>query len=281
MASNIKQDMKRTVHKVARAESSPWVETLERFGYLVRGAIYFIIGALAVQLALGAGGQATDYTGAIEMIRAQPLGRALLTLVAIGLTGYSLWGFSRAFLDPLRRGSDVKGLVERAGFLVSGISYGALVIPTAEFELNRPAGPTTGNPAVLSAQLAGHPFGRWLVAAFGLLWLAAATGQFYTAYTQHFVRDLDRGKLTREEYGWARRIGSFGYAARGVVFGLIGWFVLESGLTADPGKAVGFDGALLKLTQAPYGTALLAVVALGLVAFGFYSALCAKWNKVR
>lgn len=280
MASIAKQNVRRVAHKAERATASPLVEGIERFGYLVRGVLYFIIGALAVQLAIGAGGRTTDYAGAIELIGAQPLGHLLLALVAAGLAGYSLWGFVRAILDPLGRGTSLKGLMERAGFLISGLSYGALVIPTAQFVTNRPGGQATGNTADLTARLLAQPYGRSLVVAFALFWIGAAIGQLYSAYSAHFVRDFKTSTMSRKEYGWARRIGRFGFAARGVVFGLTGWFVFESALTMDPRKALGFDGVLLKIAQAPYGGFLLAVVAFGLVAFGVYSALCARWNKV-
>jgi hypothetical protein len=279
-AKPLKRNAKQVAHKAKRATSNEWVERLERFGYLVRGLIYFIIGALAAQLAIGAGGATTDQTGAIAFIGNQPLGKALLVLVAVGLTGYSLWGFVRAVFDPLGRGTAMKGILERIGFFVSGLSYGALVIPTVQFVINRPGAQPTGNPAGLSAQLFAKPFGPWLVVGFGLFWIVAAAGQFYSAYTAHFAKDFDTNTMRVAKFKWARRIGRFGFAARGVVFGLIGLFVLQAGLTMDPHKAQSFDAVLLKIAQAPYGPILLAVVAFGLVAFGVYSALCASWNKV-
>ncbi len=276
-----KQNAKQIAHKAKRAASNPWVEQFERFGYLVRGLIYFIIGTLAVQLAMGAGGATTDQTGAIAVIGAQPMGKILLLLVVVGLAGYSLWGFVRAIFDPLGRGTKMKGIVERIGFLVSAVSYGALVIPTIQYLMNQPSGQSKGNPADLSAQLFAQPYGRWLVIGFGIFWTVAAAGQFYSAYTAHFIQDFRTSTMSVAEFKWASRIGRFGFAARGVVFGLIGFFVIQSGLTMDPRKAQGFDGVLLKIAQAPYGTLLLALVAFGLVAFGVYSALCARWNKVR
>ena len=42
----------------------------------------------------------------------------------------------------------------------------------------------------------------------------------------------------------------------------------------------GLDGALQTLVQQPYGPWLLGIVALGLVSFGIYSLLCAKWIHV-
>lgn len=280
-ARPVKQEAKQVAHKAKRAASNPWVERLERFGYLARGLIYIIIGVLAVQLAIGAGGATTDQTGAIAVIGAQPLGKVLLVLVALGLAGYSLWGFVRAIFDPLGRGTEMKGIVERIGFVVSGVSYGILCIQAVAYLTNKPSAQSSGNPADLSARLFAQPNGQLLVIVFGLFWIVSAAGQLYIAYTAHFVRDFNANRMSVAEFKWAEVIGRFGYAARGVVFGLIGFFVVQSGLTLDPHKAKGFDGVLLKIAQAPNGTLLLALVAIGLVAFGVYSALCARWNKVR
>src|SRR4051812_9267970 len=76
--------------------NNPWVERLVRLGYVARGVLYAIVGILAVQLAIGTGGATTDKNGAIATIAAQPFGHVLLIVLAVGLAGYSLWGFIRA-----------------------------------------------------------------------------------------------------------------------------------------------------------------------------------------
>src|SRR5207247_1947820 len=112
-------------YKAQEAVHNPWVDRLARLGYIVRGVLYAVIGILAVQVAIGAGGATTDKTGAIATIGAQPIGKVLLIAVLIGLVGYSLWGFIRAIFDPLKRGKDAKGIAQRIGYVVSGLSYGA------------------------------------------------------------------------------------------------------------------------------------------------------------
>ena len=86
--------------------------------------------------------------------------------------------------------------------------------------------------------------------------------------------------MNQTELTWATQIGRFGYAARGVVFVLGGLFLVEAARTADPQHAKGLDGALQTLAQQPHGPWLLGIVALGLVAFGIYSILCARWIQV-
>ncbi len=263
-------------HKAA----SPWVQWLERFGYLIRGVIYFLIGWLALQLAIGAGGATTNPTSAIALIGRQPFGKVLLAVVAVGLTGYSLWGFVRAILDPLGRGTDTKGLIDRVGFLVSGIGYASLLIPTVLALLNKPGGAAQGGAASVPAALTQGPWGKWLVMAFGLIWIGVGFTQLGTAYSAHFLRDLKTSTMSAQEVKTATWLGKIGYAARGIVVVLVGVIILQTVLAVGVSQAQGFDGALAALAHAPYGGILLGAVAIGLILFGSYSAMCAKWNKI-
>ncbi len=58
---------------------------LARLGYACKGVVYLIIGGLAVKLAIGQGGAATDQKGALQTIYEQPFGKFLLVVVGIGL----------------------------------------------------------------------------------------------------------------------------------------------------------------------------------------------------
>ena len=212
-SNSTKQAGKAAVHQARHAATNPWFERLERFGFVVRGLLYIIMGVLALQLAAGVGGATVTPAGAIALIARQPQGKLMLVLIAVGLAGYSLWGFVRAILDPLGRGNDAKGLLDRAGFLFSGVSYGILLIPTVMTLLDKPspiaAGSTTGMPA----SLVSGPSGKWLVVAFGLFWLAAGAGQLMTAYVAHFTRDLKTGSMSAQEVKTATWMGRIGFAA--------------------------------------------------------------------
>jgi Domain of Unknown Function (DUF1206) len=275
-----KYEVKRTARGVKHAAANPWVERLERFGYITRGFVYATIGVLALQLAIGAGGAATTLTAAIARLGSQPFGKVLLILIVVGLVSYSLWGFVRAIFDPLHRGDDFKGIVARIGFAFSGLSYGLLVIPALQILMNQGGSTQAGNSADISVQLFKLPFGMWLVAGFGLLWIGMGLGQLYTAYKVAFMKDFQVNKMSSQARMWVTRSGQIGYAARGIVFAIIGVLILQAALTHNPSQPQGFDSALLKLAQAPYGELLLGGVALGLIAFGIYSAFSARWTKV-
>jgi hypothetical protein len=277
VAKNVKNEAEA---KAQHAAANPWVERLARFGYAVRGILYAVVGLLAVQVALGAGGATTDKHGAIATISRQPFGEVLLVLIVIGLTGYSLWGFIRAILDPLGRGTDPKGIAQRIGYLISGVSYGALVIPTVRFIMGA-GGEENSNASVdMTATLLSQPFGQWLAGVVGVIGMIGGLGQMYQAYSTDFKKDFKSSEMSPNEMKLATWVGRIGMAARGVVFVMLGFFVLQAGLQANPQQAKGLDGALATLAQQSFGPWILGAVALGLVAFGAYSVLCARWIRV-
>jgi hypothetical protein len=67
---------------------------------------------------------------------------------------------------------------------------------------------------------------------------------------------------------------------KGVVLGGAVLLVIISTLLADAGKACGLDAAVKALGQAPYGKFLLILAALGIAAFGAYSFVRSKYNRM-
>jgi len=278
-ANSTKQAGKAVLAEAKHKAAAPWVSWLERLGFVTRGVIYVVIGVLALQLAAGAGGGTTSPTSAIAVIGRQPFGKIFLAVIAVGLVGYALWGAVRAFLDPLGRGSDAKGLFDRAGFLFSGLSYALLLVPTVAALMNKPSTAASSGSGV-PAGLTSGATGDWVTVAFGIIWVAIGVGQLAAAYTAHFLRDLKTSEMSAQELKTATWLGKAGYAARGIVFGLIGLIILQTAFAVGAQQAKGFDGALAALAHAPYGEVLLGVVALGLILFGSYSAMCAKWTRI-
>jgi hypothetical protein len=255
---------------------------MARFGYVVRGVLYAIIGLLALAVAFGHGGATTDKSGAIAAIGAQPFGKLLLVLIVAGLVGYSVWGFIRAFLDPLNRGTDPKGIALRVGYFVSGLTYAALIIPTWRYIAGAGSGAQGGSGASqdLTAQVLAQSWGPWVVGLLGLIGMAGGLGQAYQGLKADFKKDFNTEEMNADELRMATWAGRIGMTARGIIFTMTGFFVFQAALHVDPKKVQGVDGALQTLARQPYGPWLLAAVAAGLVAFGFYSIMCARWIRV-
>lgn len=262
-------------------ETADWVEWLARFGFAAKGIVYMIIGALAVQVAIGSGGQTTGPSGAFASLLNAPFGQVLLGLVAVGLFGYAVWRFVQAWLDPDDEGSDTEGIVKRIGFAISGIIYTGFGIQATRLALG--SGSASGGESQAqhwTARLMSQPFGVWLVGIVGLIVIGVGLYQFYRAYSAKFVNKLKTLEMNHQERTWAERAGRVGFAARGVVYLIIGGFLAVSALRTNPQEAVGFGEALQKLAQQPYGPWLLGLVAAGLVAYGFFAIVLARYRRI-
>ncbi|HZQ49197.1 MAG TPA: DUF1206 domain-containing protein [Candidatus Dormibacteraeota bacterium] len=265
---------------VKRAAENPLLAILERLGYAVRGALYAVMGLLALAVAIGVvGGQTTDLSGSLVFLIANPFGKVVLVVAIIGLTAYSVWGFIRAIYDPLHRGHDVAGYAARLGFVTSALSYAGIVILAIRILAGSAGGAGNSTQKTVAAILV-HPGGGWLTVVIGVVAILVGFGQFLEAYRATFKEDLKSAEMTDWERVNVIRLGRFGMFARGVTFVVLGWFVIQAGIHHDPAQAQGFGGAFAFLLAQPFGRVILGIVALGFVALGLHSFACARWIRL-
>jgi hypothetical protein len=278
---NAQIDISRSPGRRARGAGEDLVrsrafEWLARGGFLARGAIYGIIGILAIKLALGSGGKTTNQKGALETIAHQPFGKVLLVLAACGLGGYALWRLTRAALGHGPEDSDTT--FERLAALGSGVAYSILCAIAVKILLGSAGG--SGNTHKTTGGVLGWPAGPWLVGIAGVVLIGIGFYQAYKGVTHDFLEDSKTEQMGPRIRPWITFIGTFGHLARAVVFGLVGVFLIKAAVDYNPDKAVGVDGALAKLQGQSYGSLLLGIVAAGLIAFAVYSISDARYRRI-
>lgn len=74
------------------------------------------------------------------------------------------------------------------------------------------------------------------------------------------------GDAAREVAGWVPPIARVGYAAKGVVYGLVGGIAIKAAMASGSEDAGGARDALVSLTDEPGGRAMLMLIAVGLLA---------------
>lgn len=263
------------------AEVRPWLVKLARFGEASRGFVYALVGLLAARAALGAGGEVTGTKGAITTLVDAPFGRALLGVLAVGLAGYALWKGLRGVLDPEHRGTDGKGIAKRLADVLGAIVYGGLAVAALRLATGSGRGGGEGEQAVgLTARLMSQPFGVFLVALAGAALAVYGLSQISSGLSGKFRRHLKLDEMSPSERTWANRAGQIGLPARGAIFVMMGIFLGRAALQADPGEARGLGGALDTLAASPAGPWLLGIAALGLIAYGLYGFVLARYRRM-
>lgn len=259
-----------------------WMERLARFGYVSKGLVYGLIGILALLAAFNQGGKTTDTTGALQTIAAQPFGKFILILITIGLIGYVIWRFIEAIKDPENKGTDAKGIITRIGYFLSGLAYIGVASNAALLAIGSSSGGGGGDSKQdWTATIMQQPFGRWVIGLIGAIVVGVGFALIYQAYKEKFRKKLNMSELSPQKKNWLVKICRFGIAARAVVFIIIGFFVLQAAYRSDPNQVKGLDGALLSLSQQPFGKFLLAIVALGLVAYAIYLLVQARYRRLK
>jgi hypothetical protein len=272
--------------RMAARAGGPWLQRGARLGYAASGVVYLTLGLLVLTGAggaAGAGGDTRTTRGAIATLAEQPAGSFLVLLVGVGLVGYAAWRLVEAATGAEGEGGDAKGLAKRVGHAGSGLLHGALGLWAFRLLAGRESAATAGEGTRAddwTARLMALPAGRALVAAVGLGVAGYGLYQLYRAARKDVRKRLDLSGVAPDAQRWIVRAGRLGIGARGVVLTLVGGFLLRAALRRDPGEAGGLAEALAALERAPGGGVLLAVVALGLMAYGVYQLVNARWRRV-
>ena len=254
------------------------LDLVARSGYAARGVVYLIIGGLAVAAAVGSG-KTVGSKGALATLSGEPWGQAVLVSIALGLFGYSLWRAVQALLDADGHGTGAKALVIRAGLFVSAVTHVLLGVYALSlpFTLGAASGGGGSSTKGAVAWVLQQPFGIYLLFIAGICVFGAGVAQFWKGLSGKYQKrlDVDLALMTT-----LSPICAFGLAARGVVFMIVGGFVLYAAYTYDPDQAGGLAEALHWLRAQAYGQVLFLIVALGLFAFGAYSVIEAVWRTI-
>jgi hypothetical protein len=272
------QASERVVH-----DTSSWIEGLGRFGHVAIGVVYATIGVLAALTALSQGGGTTDSHGALAWIVQAPFGRVILGVLALGFAGYATWRFVQAIRDTESKGTDLMGVLNRLVYAFIGATYGALAL--SAFDLARGHAASGGGSGDAAAQdwtawLLAQPFGQGLVAAVGLGIIGVSLVQFYLAYTEKCCDVLRMSQMSSEQERLVRAAGRIGFSARGIAFAIIGVLLLVAAVHARSDEVRGLGGALATLARQPFGPWLLGIVASGLVVYGAFMMVQARYGRL-
>jgi hypothetical protein len=255
---------------------------LARVGYGARGFVYLSAGALTLLAAMDRMGGAVGSSGAAGWLAEQPFGRVWLMLLGCGLSAFVLWRVVQAVFDADNEGSDLKGWTTRIGQGLSALFYGLLASTVFEYLDESGAGESGTADAAENQQKAAEvlalPFGELLLIGVGLVILGVGIGNIVRAFREDFAEELSCSpQVCRRVTPLARA----GYAARGFAYLPLAAFVVLAGLHARAREVTDFSGALDALESQPGGSWMLGLTAVGLMAFGAFAFVEARWRRIR
>lgn len=261
-----------------------WISNFARFGLTAKGVVYCLVGVIAFMAAFEIGRsseQEAGKQGAFRFLLEQPYGKILLGLVAIGMLSYSLWRFIQTFKDTEDKGTDAKGIGKRIGYAFSGFVYLALAFYAAKLVLGSGGGSGSGDSRqTLARELLSQPLGQWLLGAVAIGVMATGVYQLYRAFSERYMKKVQASRLKPEWQKTLIRAGKIGYSARGIVWLIIGYMFLQAAMQSDSSEAGGSGKAFQFLESSSYGSYLLGAVALGLICYGVFMFVRAKYETI-
>ena len=240
-----------------RAGDHPALETVARIGYAVNGVLHIIIGVIALSLAFGSRGASADQSGALGSMAQNPLGLITLWIAVVAWLGLGIWQVTEAITGGLETGDRLKAAAK--AILYIALSWTAFRFATG-------SGSSSEKQSTdFTASLMEKPAGQWLVGAVGLAILGVGVYHIIKGWKKKFLGDLES-----HPGEWIVKAGRVGYIAKGIALSIVGGLFVLAAVRHKPSEAKGLDGALKSLLDAPGGPVLLALVALGFIAFGVY-----------
>lgn len=254
---------------------NPRLEKIARTGYLAKGIVYAIAGALTFLAAFDLGGQKTDQSRVLEFLARQPFGNALLLLLSLGMACYALWRFTQTFHDPEGIGSDKKGTFKRTAFFLSGCSYlGLGYLAVMQISGNGSSGGSD-----MSSSIPATTTGLVLLGILGGVFAGRGIYQFIRIHRSSFTRKFNWKSVRNEKRRKAiKNAAILGMMSRGILFLVIGYFALRAALTSDPSEMKSTAEAFSFIEDSVFGAWLLGLIAAGFVGYGIYMFMTAKYR---
>lgn len=269
-------DARRSVEQAAGGGTA---RRLVLVGWAAKSVVYLALAWLVLQMARGGGSEEASTTGALRLIQDATGGRLVLVALGIGLLLYA----AGRILEVTTLGGGQIDASDKAQAAVMSLVYLALAVTAftvAGSSSGGGSGGGGGGEQQGTAVLLGLPLGRILVGLIGLGIVALGAYTAWKGVRKDFLPTLRTGAMSPSLRSWSEPIGVVAYVTKGIVFALLGWFLLQAALTYDAQQAVGLDGALHRVAQAGWGRALLVAVGVGLLAYALFCALEARYRKV-
>ncbi|MFG2352077.1 DUF1206 domain-containing protein [Streptomyces sp. NPDC048521] len=269
--------------RARQAADSTAMAAAARAGFAARGLIYVLVSVIALRIAFSddGGGKQADRGGALDELAGKPFGAVMLWIVGIALAGMGLWRLSEAVFGGT--GPDGSKLTKRAAaagrfLFYAFVSYS--VLSYAAGDRGSGSGSSDQHTDDVTALVLKWPGGQWIVGIAGAAVVIAGLWIAVRAARKKFRKHLRTSAMSRRTEQVSDVLGVTGGTARGVVFAVAGVFALVAAVQHRPGKARGMDDTLRAFRELPAGPWLLAVIAIGLAAFGVFSWCNARWRKI-
>lgn len=254
-----------------------WFEKFARFGLVSKGIVYCLMGILSVLAAFGLSQENGDKAEAFKVIYGQPLGQVILVVIALGLLGYVMLRLFQAFKDIDNKGNDLKGIFDRIGYTLSAFLYLGIGAYALKLVFGSSGGGDGDSRQFVVSKVLEYPGGQYAVGIAAAITIGMGLYQIFRGVTGKFMKRIRLLRSNMKDV--FKMTGTIGYISRGIVLGIIGYFLAHAAWRSNAKQAQG-TGEAFSFLENEFGSVMMAIVALGMVGYGAFTFVKAKYQKI-
>jgi hypothetical protein len=257
--------------------SNKSIKRIAQAGFIAKGVVYFLLGVLALMIALRAGGGSTenaDKAGVLQMIKEGFGGNWILPLLGVGLLCYAAWRMVETYHQLSAHG---KARWKSLRYFFSGLIYLSLAVTALRMSFNQSAN-NGDNQQHVASEILSKPFGQWLLGILALVIAGIGIYQIYYALSEKYRKHVQKLSLHNSASTALLTAGKIGYTARGVVWLLIAFLLMRAAVHASSSDAGDTSKALELIHDTSYGSYLIAGLGIGLIGYGIFNFVRARYE---
>lgn len=259
-----------------------WVRLLARFGCVATALVYALLGVVALLSLMRIRHGGADEASIAKLLEEVPGGKVVTGIILLGMLAFVVWRFYEAINDPYQYGRRWKGVFIRVVTACSAVSDALIGWPALASLLGTNTAAADGEPAAQRQSFAHlmEQGGAWAVCLVGLVTSVTAVVQFVYAFRRLYEERIEMDALRPARQTLVHVTAWVGQAARGIVLGIMGFFMLKAGLTQNAALIRNTDKAFDFLGD-NLGRAVFAVVAVGTLFYAVFMTLLGYYYDFR
>ena len=249
-----------------------WLHILARFGCFSFAIIYIMVGVVALLSLMRLKNGGADEGSILTFLKQIPFGVVVIWIIMVGILCFVTWRFVEVFTDPYGYGNKFNGIVKRTGIALGTIADILIAFSALQALLGKSQAKLNGQPVgerKMVSEIFQWNHGHWVVGLMGAVVFVTAVLQFVYVIRKDYKERLNVGRLAEWKKKGINILAWSGYAARGIIVGIIAFFLVRSAIRADPQDIVNTDKAFNFLGE-QVGHPAFVLVALGTIAYGWF-----------
>ena len=254
------------------SKKDKFIHYLPVYGTFSTGLIYLSIGIIAILSFLKLKDGGANESSLLVFLDDYFWGKIIIGVLLLGMLSFVVWRIFEAIKDPYLYGSDLKGIGRRTGIGLSSIADAFIALAAIRVLLNLGSYREDGEPYAKRetvSNILAEGGGNWLIIALGVIILTTAIVQLYYGLTQGYRERLDIGQFNKEKKKLIHFFAWMGYSARGIIIGIIGFFMIKAGVLKEEEHVVNTDKAFNFIGE-NIGNLPFVLVAIGTICYGLF-----------